>query len=140
VHSFDETTGRYWYMVDDVMHRKAMVKGVRFTDRLTDASSPAAGLARKEQQMLEWVSSDPNAIGFGDLKKMRVVKIVRIGASQAEAVLPAPSDVKAGRYPLARSLGYLVRQPLEPAVAEFVHWAGVQGDLIRDAGFVPVNE
>lgn len=140
VNSFDDGTGRYWYMADDVMHRKPMAREVRFTDRFPNARSAAAALEEREQQMLGWVSSDPNAIGFGDLKKIRVVKIVRIGTTASTSVLPTPSDLKAGRYPFARRLAYLTRQPVDRSVEEFIRWAREQHDLIRDAGFVPLGE
>jgi len=133
VYSFDNTTGRYWYLFDDLMGRTPFVKDARYTDDRPDLASPE-GLARKEQQMLDWVAGDPDAIGFGDLKKVRIVKIAKIGG-----YWPTPDDIRSHRYPFARHLGFVVGAKPAGALAEFLQWAPKQDDIIRDAGFVPVH-
>jgi ABC-type phosphate transport system substrate-binding protein len=84
--------------------------------------------------MLGWVSQDPDAIGFGDLKKVRVVKIVKISG-----FWPTPDDVRAGRYPFARRLLYVMGSRPAGSLLEFMRWAPKQDDVIRDAGFVPIQ-
>ncbi len=133
VYSFDNSTGRYWYLFDDLMHRTPFVSAARYTDEHPDLSGPE-GLKRKEEQMLDWVAQDPNAIGFGDLKKVRLVKIARING-----YWPTPDEIRAHQYPFARNLGYVAGSQPSKVVVEFVDWAAKQGDIIRDAGFVPIE-
>ena len=133
VYSFDNSTGRYWYLYDELMGRTPFVAGARYTDEHPNLA-PAEGLARKEQQMLDWVAEDPDAIGFGDLKKVRIVKIAKING-----FWPTPDEIRAGRYPFARRLGYVIGAKPGGALADFLHWAPKQGDIIRGAGFVPIE-
>lgn len=133
VYSFDTTTGRYWYLFDDLMNRAPFVKTVRYTEEFSSLSPPE-GLARKEEEMLKWVSEDPGAIGFGDLKKVRVVKIAKISG-----VWPTPDDVRSGRYPFARRLAFVMSSRPAGMLLEFMRWAPKQEDIIRDAGFVPIR-
>lgn len=133
VYAFDSSTGRYWYLFEDLMKRAPFAKGTRYTDEPAGLSPPE-GLARKEEQMLSWISEDPNAIGFGDLKKVRLVKIAKIGGAW-----PTPDDLRSGRYPFARRLLYLTARIPAGALLEFMRWAPKQDDIIRDTGFVPIQ-
>jgi phosphate transport system substrate-binding protein len=133
VYSFDNSTGRYWYLFDELMARAPFVKTARYTDEHPDLPPPE-GLARKEEQMLDWVSQDADAIGFGDLKKVRIVKIAQINGSW-----PTADDIRTRRYPFARPLGYVVGANPPAKLVEYIRWAATQDDVIRDAGFVPIE-
>jgi ABC-type phosphate transport system substrate-binding protein len=84
------------------------------------------------------VSKDPNAIGYGDLKKVRFVKIAAIRTS-AGAYLPTPDHVQAGRYPLSRRLMFFLRPDAPRQLLDFVRWAPTRSDIVREMNFAPVK-
>ena len=137
VHSFSSHTGRYYYMVESVLGGGAFARSTVFC-KATPNLAPHQRLAEEEHQMLEAVSNDPNAIGYGDLKKVRIVKIAAI-RTPAGAYLPTPDHVKAGRYPLSRRLMYLVRPDAPKPLLDFVRWAPTRADIVREMNFAPVK-
>ncbi len=138
VYSFDNTTGRYWYVVENLLGKRKFAAGTRYTAAPSGVSD-AANLAAQQSQMLQLVSADPGAIGYGDLKRERVVKIARISSGGGRAYYPAPDEVQSGAYPLSRTLMYMFRNEPKGELAEFVRWCQAQEALIREANFVPVR-
>ncbi len=136
VYSFDKTTGRYWYVVENIVGKRGFAAGTRYTAAPSGASD-AANLAAQQSQMLQLVSADPAAIGYGDFKRARVVKIERISSDGGHAYFPAPDEVQSGAYPLSRTLVYMFRNEPKGELAEFVRWCQTQEALIREAEFVP---
>lgn len=139
LYAFDNTTGRYWYLAEEVMKKEKFAAGVVYTaPKPAGAKNDAEGLAMKEAQMLKWISSDPAAIGFGDLKKIRVVKLAKI-YNGGEAFWPTPDAIASGKYPLQRTLGYLFRSAPQGELRSFVEWAAKEEETIRQYGFVPAK-
>jgi phosphate transport system substrate-binding protein len=137
VYSFDNSTGRYWYLVDEVMRNAPLSPAVRYTDAgagKTDASS----LRAKEEQMQLFIWGDPCAIGFGDLKRLNRVKMVAI-INKGAAYLPTPSNVATGLYPLTRTLSFFFRRPPGGDMLAFAQWAAAQRAIIAAHGFTPLQ-
>jgi phosphate transport system substrate-binding protein len=137
LYSFDNTTGRYWYLSDEVMQKKPLAASIRYTDAgggRTDASSVKA----KEEQMQAWVAADPAGIGFGDMKRIDRVKLVAI-LNGGRAYLPSAENLRAGVYPLMRTLAFFFRQPPTGDLLAFSRWAAQQRDLIESFGFAPLR-
>ncbi len=137
VHSFSDHTGRYYYMVENVMGGAPFAKGTRFCKE-DPKLEPHKRLADEERQMLDAVSDNPDAIGYGDLKKVRVVKIARVRTADG-AYLPTPEHVQAGRYPLSRRLMLFVRPEAPKPLHDFVRWAPTRNDIVRELNFTPVR-
>lgn len=137
VHSFSDHTGRYYFMVENVMGGAPFAKGTRYCSE-DPKLAPHKRLADEERQMLDAVSDDPHAIGYGDLKKVRVVKIARVLTADG-AYLPTPEHVQTGRYPLSRRLMLFVRPDAARPLHDFVRWAPTRGDIVRELNFAPVQ-
>jgi phosphate transport system substrate-binding protein len=137
VYSFDNTTGRYWYLVEEVMQKAPLSPAVRYTDAAIGRAD-AASVKAKEEQMQVWIWGDPGAIGFGDLKRINRVKIIAV-LNGGHAYLPTPSNVAGGLYPLTRTLAYFFRRPPTGDVLAFARWAAAQKEIIAQHGFTPVQ-
>jgi phosphate transport system substrate-binding protein len=136
--SFDRTTGRYWYVVENILGKRSFARETRYAQG-GSAGSDAARLAAQEKDMLAFVSHDVSAIGYGDLKKVRVVKLARIVAADGKSYWPTPQNVQSGVYPLSRALMYLLRDEPRGALLDFLRWCPAQEELIRGADFVPLR-
>lgn len=138
VYSFDNTTGRYWYVAESILRDRSFALSTRYAQS-GSASSDAAKLAAQEKQMLEFVSHDVGAIGYGDLKKVRIVKLARIVAADGKAYWPTPLDVQSGAYPLSRRLTFLLRDEPRGELLDFLRWCPVQEELIRSTDLIPLR-
>ena len=137
LYSFDNTTGRYWYLAEEVMQKAALAAGVRYTDA-GGGRADAASVKAKEEQMQAWVAADPAAIGFGDLKRINRIKLVAI-INGGQAYLPTPANLQAGLYPLVRTLAFFFRRAPTGELAAFSRWAAGQKDVIEAHGFAPLR-
>ena len=137
VYSFSNDTGRHYFMIDTVLNKQPFAKGTLYAKPDT-ALPPNKRLSDEEQQILKMVSDDPHAISYGDIKKVRLVKIAQIRTPQG-VFWPTPEHLQSGRYPLARQLQYFVRPDAPAPLLEFVRWAQGQDAVIRELNFVPVR-
>ena len=137
LYSFDNTTGRYWYLSDEVMQKTPMAANIRYTDA-GGGKSDAASVKAKEEQMQAWVAADPAGIGYGDLKRINRVKLVAI-INSGHAYLPSAANLQAGVYPLVRTLAFFFRRPPSGDLLEFSRWAAEQRELIEAHGFAPLR-
>jgi phosphate transport system substrate-binding protein len=131
VYSFDNTTGRYWYVMETVLGKRSFAPSTHYTTAPT--------LAAQQSQMLQFISNDPAGIGYGDFRRARVVKFVRVSQNGGRAYLPAPDEVQRGTYPLSRPLMYVLRNEPQGSMAEFLRWCQTQDMVIREADFVPLR-
>lgn len=138
VYSFDNTTGRYWYVVENLLGKRSFAAETHYA-QAGSASSDAERLAAQEKDMIQFVSHDVSAIGYGDLKKVRLVKLARIVAADGKSYWPTPQDVQSGAYPLSRRLMYLLHDEPRGELLDFVRWCPGQEELIRSADFVPLR-
>ena len=136
LYSFDNTTGRYWYMAEEVLQKKPLPATVRYTDA-GGGKTDAASVKAKEEQMQAWVAADPGGIGYGDLKRIGHVKLVAI-INGGRAYLPSPANLQAGLYPLVRTLAFFFRQAPSGDLLSFSRWAVGQKELIESHGFAPL--
>lgn len=137
VYSFDNSTGRYWYLNEEVMQKAPLVATARYTDA-GGGRLDAGTVKLKEEQMQGWVAADPAAIGYGDLKRIGKVKLVAV-MNGGRAYLPTPANLQAGVYPLVRTLAYFFRRPPGGDLAAFSRWAASQRELIELHGFAPLK-
>ena len=137
IYSFDNTTGRYWYLFEEVMQKKPLAAIVRYTDA-GGGHADAASVKAKEEQMQAWVAGDPAAIGFGDLKRINKVKLIAV-LNEGHAYLPTRENLRTGVYPLMRTLSFFFGRPPSGDVLAFSRWAAVQKDLIELHGFTPIR-
>ena len=137
IYSFDNTTGRYWYMAEEVMQKTPFAATVRYTDA-GGGKEDAASVKVKEEQMQSWVSGDPAAIGFGDLKRLNRVKLVAV-INGGQAYLPTPANLQSGLYPLVRTLAFFARRAPNGELLAFCQWAAAQRSVIEAHGFTPLK-
>jgi ABC-type phosphate transport system substrate-binding protein len=86
------------------------------------------------------VLSDPNAIGFVDLRYVNGTKVLRLSAG-GESVAPNPQTIASGAYPLTRRLYlYTAAAPNSAPVTQFVAFVrtGAGQKIVASDGFVPV--
>ena len=138
VHSFSNDAGRYYFVLEYVNGRQPFAKTTAFT-KPNPSLAPNQRLVDEEKQILKAVSENPNAIAYGDLKKVRMVKIAQIRTTDG-AFWPTPENLQAGRYPLARRLMYFARPDAAPPVLDFVRWAPRQTEIIREMNFAPAKQ
>lgn len=136
LYSFDNTTGRYWYLAEEVLQKKPLAASVRYTDA-GGGKADAASVKAKEEQMQAWVAADPGGIGYGDLKRIDRVKLVAI-INGGRAYLPSAANLQSGLYPLMRTLAFFFRQPPRGELLSFSRWAVGQKELIEAYGFAPL--
>ena len=137
VYSFDQTTGRYWYVQEQILGKTQVAKDAQYMHS-PEGAAPAAGLAAQQEQMLRFVSTDPSAIGYGDLKRVRIVKIARI-VNGRDSYWPTPDAIQEGRYPLVRQLMFMLRDEPEGELNDFLQWCRKQSAVIREHDFVPMR-
>jgi phosphate transport system substrate-binding protein len=137
LYSFDNTTGRYWYLSEEVMQKKPLPANVRYTDA-GSGKTDAASVKAKEEQMQSWIAVDPAGIGYGDLKRINKVKLVAI-INQGRAYLPTAANLQAGLYPLVRTLAFFFRRSPSGDLLAFSRWAAEQKQLIEAHGFAPLK-
>jgi phosphate transport system substrate-binding protein len=137
IYSFSNDTGRHYFMVDNVLNKGTFAKGTVYA-KPNPALPANQRLVDEERQVLQMVSQDPYAISYGDLKRVRLVKIAQIRTNEG-SFWPTPEHLQTGRYPLARSLHYYVRPDAPPPLLDFVRWAPRQSDVIRELNFAPLK-
>jgi phosphate transport system substrate-binding protein len=137
LYSFDNTTGRYWYLSEEVMQKAPLGQGARYTDA-GGGRTDAASVKAKEEQMQSWVASDPGAIGYGDLKRIDKIKLVAV-INGGRAYLPTAANLQAGLYPLVRTLAYFFRRRPSGELLAYIQWAVGQRDVIEAHGFAPLK-
>ncbi|HVP64044.1 MAG TPA: substrate-binding domain-containing protein [candidate division Zixibacteria bacterium] len=92
------------------------------------------------KQLMQAVSSDRGAIGFGSISAVNGTKLVKIHAAGA-AVEPSTENVRSGRYPLSRYLYWAVVRPLPENLRKISNWVlSTEGQLVVESiGYYPLN-
>ena len=121
--------------------------GISFRTRLGLGKGFGPGFRGFAQsaEVVQWVSTDPLAIGFAAVN--RVTPDVRVLAlapdDHAAPVALTADNIRAGIYPLDRFLLIYARQPLEPLVREYLRFVlSREGQEIIAAdslGYLPLN-
>lgn len=114
-----KATGTVRYLVDSVL------KGAKL--------SPDAMAARTSDSVINFIASNPSAIGFigvswvgnqddslqqSFLKKVKVAYIESTD-SAGKYVLPMPANVYRGKYPMVRDLVYILKEPYQGLATGF---------------------
>lgn len=99
---------------------------------------PSAAVLPGTGQVRSVVGRSPGAIGYISLGFVTD----EVEAVAVDGVVPAPESVRAGDYPIQRTLHFLTKgEPtgLAARYIEFVLSEGVQERVIRKAGFLPIT-
>ncbi len=87
------------------------------------------------------VSKDPNAIGYGGIGYLKGVKALKVKKDAATpATEPSMENVVSGAYPISRSLYFYTGGAPEGAIKEFIDWCtGPEGQKICESvGYYPI--
>jgi phosphate transport system substrate-binding protein len=99
----------------------------------------------QSSEVVQWVATDPMAIGFAAVNRVTPdVKVLALARDDHSApVTLTEENVRAGRYPLDRFLLIYARRPLEPLVREYLRFVlSREGQEIIAAdslGYLPLN-
>lgn len=137
-----QATSTVRYIVDSVLH--------------SDSLSKSAMAARTSEGVIEFVSKNPNAIGFigvswignkedtTQISFLRKVKIAQIESTDIPGnyVLPVQANIYLGRYPLVRDLVYTLKENYRGLGTGFSDFLGGHiGQLIfKRAYLVPTQK
>ncbi|MDO9619120.1 MAG: phosphate ABC transporter substrate-binding/OmpA family protein [Pseudomonas sp.] len=103
------------------------------------ALSPGAKRFESSEKLSDFVSQDPNGIGFIGLPYIRQAKAVAIAAGDSQPMLPSLTLIATEDYPLSRRLFFYnqpdLSNPWGRALVQFAH--SVRGQAIVDQnGFI----
>lgn len=92
--------------------------------------------------LINAVSKDPNAIGFGGAAYAKNVKALPIAKDpSAKAVLPSAASIHDGSYPISRFLYFYLNQKPAGSVKKFIDWvispAGQK--VVSEVGYYPIK-
>jgi phosphate transport system substrate-binding protein len=111
-----------------------------FRDHVLKGQSYAAGARTlpTTTEILEFVRSDPRAVGYGGL----AYRLPGTEACAVDGTPPTVETVRAGRYPLARYLAfYTVEVPAGLAKSFIDYCQGADGQaVVADVGYIPLWE
>lgn len=124
----ENNSGTYAYFKEHVLHDKDFAAAVQ--------SLPGTGA------VINAVSKDPKAIGYGGIGYAKGVKAIRVRAKDgAPGVAPTMENVVSGAYPISRKLYfYTAGEPAGDAKA-FIDWVlGEEGQKVcEQVGYYPLK-
>jgi phosphate transport system substrate-binding protein len=87
-------------------------------------------------EILEFVRSDPRAIGYGGV----AYRLPGVEACAIDGVPPTAEAVRAGRYPLARYLAFYTVEPPTGLAKRFIDFClGPEGQaVVAEVGYIPL--
>ena len=82
------------------------------------------------------VSKDPNAIGYGGVAYAKNIKFAEVNG-----VAPSEQTVKSGKYPLSRNLYIYLRNRPSGAIKKYIDWIlSPEGQkIVTEVGYFPVR-
>ncbi len=108
IHGRDKSSGTRAFFQKTVL-------GVRpIADSMIDHEEHAA--------IVDAVAADPNAVGFGPLRRLEGVKVLKVGTADRAPVGANAETLKSGAYPLSRSLFLYSRSDVDSVVREFLSY------------------
>jgi len=127
VYSRERTTGKFWFMKDEVLGDRDLVASAKTADG-ADA-------------MWDAVLADPNGIGYGPVGDRAGVGLPRIRRGDQPARAPTVTAVAQGEYPLVRSLYFFVRESPTGLLKDFLDFAVSPAGqkVVRDEGFTEAH-
>jgi phosphate transport system substrate-binding protein len=128
LYSRENNSGTYEFFKDHVLNKQ-------------DFSASAQHMAGTAA-LINAVSKDNNAIGFGGAAYARNVKALPIAKdASAKAVTPAAASIHDGSYPISRFLYFYLNQKPEGSVKKFIDWvispAGQK--VVSEVGYYPIK-
>jgi len=105
--------------------------------------SANSGHKNKNEEMVNAVFSEENAIGFCGLSYLRKgVRPLKVGESNRNYVKPNFQNAKDGIYPISRPLYYFYEAKNEKLLNSFIDFSlsHTGQALIHDEGYVPIEE
>lgn len=128
VYSRENSSGTY------VFFKEHVLKNADYTQRAQSMPGTAA--------VVNAVSKDKNAIGYGGAAYAKGIRIVAVKADAGSpAVTPDLAHVQDGTYPLARPLFFYVRNKPAGEIKGFVDWVlSKEGqEIVSKVGYFPVK-
>ena len=151
-------TGRYHKKLKPVFDGLKATSTVRFiVDSVLNGGSlsPDVAAARSSEQVLDYVSKTPDAIGFigvswignpedstqvSFLTKVRVAEIESLDKKGAY-IQPVQANIYTGRYPMVRNLFYIVKEKHNGLGHGFAYYlSGQRGQLVFNRAYLMPTE
>lgn len=128
VYGRENSSGTYVYFKDNVLG------GADFTPSMQSLPGTAA--------VVNAVTKDKNAIGFGGAAYAKGIKFVKVKKdANSTGYEPTPENIKSGVYPISRFLYIYTRSKPTGAIKEYIDWVlSSEGQaLITKVGYFPVK-
>jgi phosphate transport system substrate-binding protein len=92
--------------------------------------------------LINAVSKDPGAIGFGGAAYAKNVKEVAVQKdASSKGVLPNAASIHSGEYPISRFLYFYLNRKPEGNVKKFIDWviSGAGQKVVTEVGYYPIK-
>jgi phosphate transport system substrate-binding protein len=124
----ENSSGTYEYFKEHVLNK------ADFAPRVQTLQGTAA--------VINAVSKDPNAIGYGGIAYAKDIAEVSIKAGNKPPVAPNEESVRNGTYPISRKLFFYTVETTNPEVDKFVQWVTTpEGQaVVKNVGYFPLSD